>query len=87
MPASPFAAPYLAYSQKWCDLAERRRNHFVKLYDSGRWKLYYSEAEFLDELRAAVALLKRWNEIVARIKLSRPAYAAPLREYDRANAA
>jgi hypothetical protein len=30
-------------AQKWRDIAERRREHFILLYDTGRWKLYYTE--------------------------------------------
>ena len=39
-----------AYAQKWRDLAERRRAHFIDLYRSGRWKHYYTNEEFLDHL-------------------------------------
>ena len=35
-------------AQKWRDLAERRRDHFAELYDSGRWRHYYSEDEFIE---------------------------------------
>jgi hypothetical protein len=34
-------------SLKWRDLAERRRAHLVELYDTGRWKRYYEEDQFL----------------------------------------
>jgi hypothetical protein len=44
-------------------LAERRRAHFLELYDSGRWKYYYSETEFLYRLREAIRLSDRWAEI------------------------
>ena len=53
---------------KWRSLAERRRDHYLELYRSGRWKHYYSEADFLTEMRKAAALAERWIEI------------APLRE-------
>ncbi len=50
-------------ARKWCDLAERRRDHYVELYRSGRWKHYYSEAEFRDRLREAIAAVETWAEI------------------------
>jgi uncharacterized repeat protein (TIGR03809 family) len=53
---------------KWRSLAERRRDHYLELYQSARWKHYYSEADFLTEMRKAAALAERWIEI------------APLRE-------
>ena len=36
---------------KWRALAEQRCAHFDDLYRSGRWKRYYTEEEFLAELR------------------------------------
>jgi len=51
---------------KWRDLAERRRAHFVDLYESGRWKHYYTDQEFVDELRQAVAIAQRWAKIAPK---------------------
>jgi uncharacterized repeat protein (TIGR03809 family) len=48
---------------KWRDLAERRRAHFIDLYRSGRWKHYYTDVEFMAEMRAADALARRWAKI------------------------
>ena len=50
-------------AQKWRDLADRRRAHFVELYHSGRWKHYYSEEQFLYRMREAIRLSERWAEI------------------------
>jgi uncharacterized repeat protein (TIGR03809 family) len=50
-------------AQKWRALAERRRAHFVELYESGRWRHYYSEEEFLYRMREAVRLSERWARI------------------------
>jgi uncharacterized repeat protein (TIGR03809 family) len=57
---------------KWRDLAERRRAHFVELYESGRWRLYYSDADFLARMREAVTVAERWAEIAPRAE-DRPA--------------
>lgn len=48
---------------KWRNLAERRAAHYVDLYRSGRWKHYYTDAEFLAEMRTADALARRWARI------------------------
>ena len=48
---------------KWRSLAEQRRDHHFELYQSGRWKHYYTDDEFLTEMRKAVALAERWVEI------------------------
>ena len=52
-----------AVAQKWRALAERRRAHFLELYDTGRWRHYYSETQFLYRLREAIRLTERWIEI------------------------
>lgn len=46
---------------RWRMLAERRLSHLVELYESGRWKLYHSEAEFLGLVKDARAALKAWE--------------------------
>jgi uncharacterized repeat protein (TIGR03809 family) len=50
-------------AQKWRALAERRLAHFVELYESGRWRHYYSEEQFLHRMREAVRLSERWAQI------------------------
>jgi uncharacterized repeat protein (TIGR03809 family) len=52
-----------AVAQKWRALAERRRAHFLELHESGRWKHYYSEEQFLHRMREAIRLSERWAEI------------------------
>ena len=44
-------------------LAERRLAHFVELCETGRWKRYFSEEDFLRRMREAMALSARWAEI------------------------
>lgn len=51
---------------KWRDLAERRRAHFIDLYESGRWRHYYTDQSFLRAMRAADAAARRWAEIAPR---------------------
>jgi uncharacterized repeat protein (TIGR03809 family) len=51
---------------KWRALAERRRDHHIDLYKSGRWRHYYTDQEFLKEMRAAIALAQRWAKIAPR---------------------
>jgi uncharacterized repeat protein (TIGR03809 family) len=50
-------------ARKWRVLAEQRCAHFDDLYRSGRWKRYYTEPEFLAELRHTVMLAERWAKI------------------------
>ena len=51
---------------KWRALAERRRDHHIELYKSGRWRHYYTDQEFLAEMRNAIALAQRWAKIAPR---------------------
>jgi hypothetical protein len=46
-------------ARKWRDLVDRRCAHFVELHSSGRWKLYYDEAEFVLRMREALDLATR----------------------------
>jgi uncharacterized repeat protein (TIGR03809 family) len=55
-----------AVAQKWRTLAERRRAHLVELYDSGRWKHYYTEGQLRYRMREAVAQSERWAKIAPR---------------------
>ena len=59
---------------KWRNLAERRRAHFVELYKTGRWKHYYTDAEFRADLRLAIAIAERWAKIAPKQEeLKKPA--------------
>jgi uncharacterized repeat protein (TIGR03809 family) len=55
-----------AVALKWRSLAERRRAHFIELYQTGRWKHYYSEERFLHHMREAVRMTERWAKIAPR---------------------
>jgi uncharacterized repeat protein (TIGR03809 family) len=50
-------------SHKWRRLAERRQDHLLQLFNSGRWKLYYTEEKFLHLMREAAKLTERWASI------------------------
>jgi uncharacterized repeat protein (TIGR03809 family) len=58
-------ASMAATAAKWRDLAMRRHAHFVDLYDSGRWRRYYTEEEFVAELRTLGQVVERWKGIAA----------------------
>jgi uncharacterized repeat protein (TIGR03809 family) len=52
-------------ARRWRDLANRRRSHFVELYESGRWKLYYTEAEFILRLREVFQAAEQWEKLAS----------------------
>ena len=66
MSAWPYTYALDSVAQKWRALAERRRAHFVELYDSGRWKRYYSEEQFLHCMREAIRLTEQWADVAPR---------------------
>jgi uncharacterized repeat protein (TIGR03809 family) len=53
-------------TRRWRDLAERRRAHFVELYDTGRWKHYYTEEQLVVRMREAIRLAEAWDRLSAR---------------------
>jgi hypothetical protein len=53
-------------AQKWRDLVNRRRAHFLELQKTGRWKHYYAEGQFLLLMREALGLAKAWSVIAPR---------------------
>ena len=57
-------------TQKWRALAEQRHRHFMELHETGRWKHYYSEHEFLIRLRDSVRLLQTWEELTTESTLA-----------------
>ncbi|MGJ5065082.1 TIGR03809 family protein [Bradyrhizobium sp. HKCCYLS3013] len=46
---------------RWCALAERRLDHLTELFDSGRWRRYYTEQSLLDDIRQAKAAVQTWK--------------------------
>ena len=50
-------------AKRWLALAEQRRAHLVELYDSGRWRHYYSEARLLEHTREAIMLEETWAKL------------------------
>jgi len=55
--------PYDSVARKWLALVERRQQHFIELCDSGRWRHYYTQAEFLEEMRKVLRVRDNWASI------------------------
>ena len=60
---------------KWRDLAEKRRLSFVELQRTGRWKRFYTEAQFILRMGQVSELAKTWAELAALTPT--PTTAAP----------
>jgi uncharacterized repeat protein (TIGR03809 family) len=52
-------------TRRWRDLAEKRRAHLIELYDSGRWKHYYTEEQLVVRMREAINMVDRWERLSA----------------------
>jgi uncharacterized repeat protein (TIGR03809 family) len=50
-------------ARRWHALAERRREHFADLYNSGRWRKYYREHDFLSQMRDTARMTDAWENV------------------------
>jgi hypothetical protein len=48
-------------AQQWRSLAERRREHLLRLYRTGRWRKYYSEEQIMAQMRDVVREINEWE--------------------------
>ncbi len=49
---------------RWCGLAEQRLDYLTELFESGRWRRYYSEHDFLDNIREAKSAVETWRAML-----------------------
>ena len=66
MSAGHPARPFDTIAQKWCELAQRRHAYYVELFESGRWKHYFDEREFIARLRDVISSTIKWHELAGR---------------------
>jgi uncharacterized repeat protein (TIGR03809 family) len=51
---------------RWCDLAERRLEYLTELFETGRWRRYFSERAFLENIQEAKTTVEIWRELSTR---------------------
>lgn len=73
MPAITGAERLEKISQRWHDLAERRLAYFVELYQSGRWRHYYTQEAFALRMLDVIKAARIWGEIAGRKAPRQPA--------------
>jgi hypothetical protein len=56
-------SPYDSIARKWLALVERRQQNFIELCNTGRWRHYYSHAQFHDEMRKVLHLRNQWAQL------------------------
>jgi hypothetical protein len=51
---------------RWSALAERRLDYLTELFETGRWRRFHSEADFLENIQEAKAAVETWRELLTR---------------------
>ncbi len=51
---------------RWCALAEQRLGYLTELFESGRWRRFHSERDFLENIHEAKAAVKTWRDLLSR---------------------
>ncbi|MBV8926934.1 MAG: TIGR03809 family protein [Bradyrhizobium sp.] len=71
---------------RWRALAEQRLEHLTELFESGRWRRYYGEFAFLENIREAKHAVETWRALATArpvpepvIRLTWPPPATPQR--------
>jgi len=57
-------------ARKWKALAERRREHFNDLYNSGRWRRYYRQHSFMAQMNETARMADAWTKVAYSARLS-----------------
>jgi hypothetical protein len=52
-------------ASRWCALAEQRLEYLTRLFESERWRRYYSELTFLQNIQEAKAAVETWRSLSA----------------------
>ncbi len=54
-------APRREVIARWCALAEQRLNYLTEMFESGRWRRFYTEVAFLENIREAKLAVETWR--------------------------
>jgi len=49
---------------RWCELAEQRLEYLTDLFETGRWRRFHSEREFLENVREAKSAVEIWRGLL-----------------------
>ena len=44
---------------RWCNLAEQRLEYLTELFETGRWRRFHSERDFLENIQEAKAAVAK----------------------------
>jgi uncharacterized repeat protein (TIGR03809 family) len=51
---------------RWCALAEQRLEYLTELFETGRWRRFHSELDFLENIQEAKAAVETWRGLSSR---------------------
>ena len=51
---------------RWCALAEQRLEYLTELFETGRWRRFHSERDFLENIQEARAAVDIWRGLSSR---------------------
>jgi uncharacterized repeat protein (TIGR03809 family) len=51
---------------RWCALAEQRLEYLTELFETGRWRRFHSELDFLENIQEAKAAVETWRSLSSR---------------------
>ena len=51
---------------RWCNLAERRLEYLTELFETGRWRRFHTELEFLENIQEAKTAVATWRGLLSR---------------------
>src|SRR5262245_13875658 len=63
MTATFDATQYQRILERWRVLADRRLEHMTLLYDTGRWRRYFTEEKLLSIIRETKDAADRWHRL------------------------
>jgi uncharacterized repeat protein (TIGR03809 family) len=52
--------------ERWVVLAEQRLDHLTELFETGRWRRYFDEVAFLDNIQNAKLAVETWRGLLNR---------------------
>ena len=52
-------------ASRWCALAEQRLEYLTRLFETERWRRYYSELTFLQNIQEAKTAVETWRNLSA----------------------
>ena len=50
---------------RWCELAEERLAYLIDMFESGRWRRYYGERAFLENVKEAKKAVETWRALAS----------------------